>query len=63
MRSISCLLYFAAEGSNAATIRFLLDKGMDPNLKDAQGMTPLAIAQAMGGENEDVVRMLKAKTR
>ena len=56
-------LHFSAEGNNAATAKFLLDKGLDANSRDAQGMTPLAIAQSLGGENEDVVQVLKAKTR
>ena len=56
-------LHFAAEGNNAATAKFLLEKGLDVNSKDAQGLTPLALAQSLGGENADVVQVLKAKTR
>lgn len=49
-------LHIAASGGNAELTRLLLDHSADATLSDAEGQTPLQVAQAKG--HEDVVRLL-----
>ena len=44
------------------TVRLLLQAGADVNVRDVRGMTPLMLAVASDHVNEQIVRMLLAKS-
>nr|WP_251027349.1 MULTISPECIES: ankyrin repeat domain-containing protein [unclassified Exiguobacterium] len=52
-------LHHAVEGEGTQTVKLLLDQGADPALKNADGYTPLMMAQEY--ELDDVIVLLKQK--
>lgn len=58
MRGIRPLHFAILRHRGAATLRVLLRGGADPNLADARGMTPLALARRFG--HRAAVRVLRA---
>jgi len=51
-------LHIAASRRDALWVRFLLQKGADPNIRDNKGLTPLQIAATLG-EVEAVEELIK----
>ena len=56
----SSLLHFAAQGGNTSIINKLLSLGLDVDLKDLYGKTPLIIA--IEKNNSDAVKVLLSKS-
>ena len=54
------LLHFAAQGGNTSIINKLLSLGLDVDLKDLYGKTPLIIA--IEKNNSDAVKVLLSKS-